>query len=444
MQKKETLQAIITDLDRAIKMLVRKDFELSGIKEKREAELMELDHIAKLLVRRDLELTQIKERREDEFQELEERTKELEESKQALLNILEDVEESRMLAEEEKNKTLALIANFSDGVLFFDSKNKLSLANIKVQDFFNIKPDEIIGSSLEELNKFESLKTLISLISSGLKILAKTREELVLGSSLVLEVSTVSIELEEQKLGTLLILHDITREKSVERLKTEFVAIAAHQLRTPLSAIKWTLRMFLDGDIGDVSETQSEFLQKTYDSNERMINLVNDLLNVTRIEEGKFLQKTQKCNIVDLLKEAAKSIEDIIMKKNLNFNLVLPDKNSPELNMDKEKIILAIQNLLENAVSYTKIGEVILSGAYDIAQKRFLIKVQDSGIGIPKEQHTRVFSRFFRSSNALKTETEGTGLGLFIAKNIIEAHGGKIWFESVEGKGTTFYFTLPA
>lgn len=369
--------------------------------------------------------------------------REIEESKQALLNILEDVEESRILAEEEKNKTLALITNFSDGVLFFDSKNKVSLANIKIQDFFSIQYDEIIDSSLEELNSLESLKPLISLIGSGLKIIMRTREELALGSGLVLEVTTIPIELEGQKLGTLLILHDITREKSVERLKTEFVAIAAHQLRTPLSAIKWTLRMFLDGDIGQVSQAQSELLQKTYDSNERMISLVNDLLNVTRIEEGKFLQKIQKCDVADLLQEAVKPMEDIIKKKKLKLSLFLPSKKAPSIEVDKEKVILAIQNLLDNAVNYTKEGEILLAGEYIPAQKEFLIKVKDAGIGIPKEQHGRVFSRFFRSSNAVKTETEGTGLGLFIAKNIVEVHGGKIWFESVEGHGTTFYFTLP-
>ncbi|MDD4990346.1 MAG: ATP-binding protein [Candidatus Pacebacteria bacterium] len=368
-------------------------------------------------------------------------TQELIESKQALLNILEDVEESRVAAEKEKNKTLALITNFSDGVLFFDSKNKLSLANIKVQTFFNVKYNEIIGSSLEELGRFENLKPLIDLIGSGQKTI--NREELILSSGLVLEITTVSIEFEKQKLGTLLILHDITREKSVERLKTEFVSIAAHQLRTPLSAIKWILRMFLDGDMGEISETQAQFLQKTYDSNERMINLVNDLLNVTRIEEGKFLEKMQQQDIFALLKEAVGPLEEKIKEKGLDFSLALPDKKAPKMDVDKEKVILAVQNLLENAINYTKTGAITLTGEYNAAQKEFLIKVQDTGIGIPKEQHERVFSRFFRSSNALKTETEGTGLGLFIFKNIVEAHGGKVWFESEEGKGTTFYFTLP-
>ncbi|MFH0932306.1 MAG: ATP-binding protein [bacterium] len=444
MQTQEELQAIIAGLDRTIKMLIRRDFELSEVKTKREEESKQLDRIAKLLVRRDLELNETKEKRENEFQELEERTRELEESKQALLNILEDVEESRMAAEEEKNKTLALIANFSDGVLFFDSKNKLSLANIKVQDFFGVDYNEIIGNSLEGLSAFEDLRPLVSLLGGGLKIIIRVREELSLTNDLILEVTTVPIEFEKQKMGTLVILHDITREKSVERLKTEFVAIAAHQLRTPLSAIKWTLRMFLDGDMGKFSETQVDFLGKIYDNNERMINLVNDLLNITRIEEGKFLQKIEKCDVAELLKEVAVPIDDATKKKNLGFSLVLPDNKAPKIELDKEKVLLALQNLLENALHYTKTGSITLIGEYREAKEDFLIKVKDTGIGIAKEYHSRVFSRFFRSSSAVKTETEGTGLGLFIAKNIIEAHGGKIWFDSQEGQGTTFYFTLPA
>lgn len=440
MQREEELQAIITDLDRTVKMLVRRDFELLGIKEKREVELKELDHIAKLLVRRDLELNETREKREEEFQELEERTKELEESKKALLNILEDVEEEKKKTEDEKNKTEAIIKNFADGLLFLEEE-KITIFNPKAEKIFDLKEGEVKEKIIWTLEGNEKIALLIGLLKAEKNRLF--RKELALGEDLIVEVSTTAVLREGKESGNIVILHDITREKSVERLKTEFVAIAAHQLRTPLSAIKWTLRMFLDGDIGQVSETQSEFLQKTYESNERMINLVNDLLNVTRIEEGKFLQKMQKCDIADLLQEAVKPVEDIARKKNLRFSLVLPDKKAPRLDVDKEKIILALRNLLENAVNYTKSGEIILTGEYSAVQKELLIKIQDTGIGIPENQKARIFSRFFRGNVALKTETEGTGLGLFIAKNIIEAHNGKIWFDSEEGHGATFYFTLP-
>jgi signal transduction histidine kinase len=233
----------------------------------------------------------------------------------------------------------------------------------------------------------------------------------------------------------------VTREKEIERMKTEFVSISAHQLRTPLSAIKWTLKMFLDGDLGELTKEQREFLEKTYQSNERMINLINDLLNVTRIEEGRFLYKPVLADIVPICQSVIDSYKDEIEKRNLKFKFKKP-KELPKVRVDIEKISLAIQNLLENAIRYNKFGgeiEMVLKEK----EKEIEFSIKDTGIGIPKDQQNRVFTKFFRGSNAMKMETEGSGLGLFITKNIIEAHGGRIWFESEEGKGTTFYFTLP-
>ncbi|MEK7103933.1 MAG: ATP-binding protein [Patescibacteria group bacterium] len=441
MQEKEELQAKITELDRTIKMLVRRDFELSGIKEKREVELKELDHIAKLLIRRDLELTQTREKRENEFQKLEERTKELEESKEALLNILEDVEEEKKRTEDEKNKTEAIIKNFADGLLLLEEE-KITIFNPKAEEIFGLKEEEVKEKIIWALEGNEKIAPLVALFKAEKSRLF--RKELSLREDLIVEVSTTAVLREGEELGNIVIFHDITREKFVERMKTEFVAIAAHQLRTPLSAVKWILRMFLDGDMGQISETQSQFLQKTYESNERMINLVNDLLNVARIEEGRFLQKMQECDMADILLETVGTFKEEAEKKGLSFSCVLPSKKLPKVSVDKEKIIMAIQNIIENAIFYTKSGGISLSVDYLPQKNEFMVKVQDTGIGIPENQKVRIFSRFFRGGTALKTETEGSGLGLFIAKNIVEAHGGKIWFDSQEGKGTTFYFTLPA
>ncbi len=440
MKEKKELQAIITDLDHTIKMLVRRDFELLEIKEKREVELKELDRIAKLFVKRDLELTEIRERRENEFEELKQRTKELEESKKALLNILEDVEEERQKTEDEKNKTEAIIKNFTDGLLLLEEDN-IIIFNPKAEEIFGLKEEGIKGRSIWSLEENERVAPLLSLLKEERAKLF--RKELFLEEGLVVEVSTVDVLKEGGRAGVIVILHDITREKFIERMKTEFVSIAAHQLRTPLSAVKWILKMFLDGDIGEITETQSQFLQKTYDSNERMINLVNDLLNVARIEEGRFLQKMQQYDLLDIILEVVKNSKDMAEKKGLFFKYTLPSKDLPKVNVDKEKILMAIQNIIENAIFYTKIGGINLSIEYLDQKNVFRIKIQDTGIGIPEDQKVRIFSRFFRGGTALKTETEGSGLGLFIAKNIIEAHGGKIWFDSKEDQGTSFYFTLP-
>ncbi len=370
---------------------------------------------------------------------VERRTKELEESRIALMGTLEDVEDARRIAEEEKDKTLSIITNFSDGLLFFDEKNKLSLINPQAEKLLKAKNQSIIGKSVLELESFEAFNLLAKTIGKEIKKISK--EELLL-YNLTLEVSTISIVKEDKKTGTLIVLHDVTREKTIEKLKTEFVSLSAHQLRTPLSAIKWTLKMLLDGDLGEITKEQKEYITKIYQSNERMIDLINDLLNVTRIEEGKYLSHPILADFQKIVQLVASSLENIIKKKKIKFKFEEPKEKLPKVKIDVEKIELVVQNLLTNAILYTNPGgEVIVSLGSNNDGIGF--KVSDTGIGIPKTQQKRVFSKFFRGSNAMKMDTGGTGLGLYISKNIIEAHNGKIWFESKEGKGTIFYFTLP-
>jgi len=465
----------LEELDRIAKMLVRRDLELAEIKEKREKEIAEIDKISKMLVRRDFELIEKREELEERIRELEKtrekeqvfrirekaktrdietKLKELEESRTALMNMLEDIEESKKAlvnilgdveeargkAEEEKNKTLAVITNFSDGLLVFDKEGKLSLINPQAEDFFKVRGKEIIDKSIIELGTFPTIKPVVTLV--GKEIKGIFRKEIQIKENLVLEVSTIPIMREEEKMGTLVILHDITREKMIERMKTEFVSLSAHQLRTPLSAIKWTLRMLLDGDLGPILKEQREFIEKTYKSNERMINLINDLLDVTRIEEGKYLYKPILTDFEPICQFVINSYREEVERRKLKIEFKKPEKKLPRVKVDVEKIRLAIQNLLENAIRYTKSGGEISVSLRDL-KKEIEFSVRDTGVGIPKDQQARVFTKFFRAANVIRMETEGSGLGLFITKNIVEAHGGRIWFESEEGKGTTFYFTLP-
>ncbi len=379
---------------------------------------------------------------EQRTQELEEETKNLIDSRKALMNILGDVQEAQKQAEREKDKTFSIIENFSDGLLLFNREDKLSLINPQAQKFFSLRADQLINKSLKELILVKNLKPLISLFGKHIKKLF--REELKLRENLILEVSTILIEFEKGQTQTLVILHDITREKNIEKLKTEFVSISAHQLRTPLSAIKWTLRMLLDGDVGKISSSQKEILDKAYQSNERMIRLINDLLNVARIEEGRFLYDVKKCDLAEITKELISNLKSVIKKKKLKLEFISPTKKIPRAKVDREKISLAIDNLIENAIHYTSPeGKIIVSLVYDKQKKEIIFSVKDNGIGISDNQKGRVFSKFFRAPNAVRTETVGSGLGLFTTKNIIEAHGGKIWFDSRLGEGSTFYFSLP-
>lgn len=366
--------------------------------------------------------------------------KNLKDTQAALLNMLEDVEETRQKAEEEKDKTLAVITNLADGLLVFDKENRLSLINPQAEKNLRVEKGEVVHKSIGELKGFPNLGSLLALVGDDIKGIF--RKEIKIDENLVLEVSTAPMVSREEKLGSLVILHDVTREKIIERMKTEFVSLAAHQLRTPLSAIKWALRMMLDGDLGQITLEQKDFVEKTYKSNERMIDLINDLLDVTRIEEGRYLFKPILTQLEPIVEFVVNSSKDEAGRRNIKLGFRKPLKILPKAMVDVEKIRLAIQNFIDNAVRYTPAGgEIIISLKAEKKEIEFSIK--DTGVGVPEDQKARVFSKFFRASNVVRMETEGSGLGLFITKNIIEAHGGKVWFESREGQGTTFYFTLP-
>lgn len=361
----------------------------------------------------------------------------------ALVNILEDVEWEKRISEEERNKLQAIVFNFTDGLLFFNGENILRIFNPQAEIYFEAKARDVLGKEIFTLSKFFKLNLLLNFLKNKSERIF--REELQLEENLVLEITSFPIYTEKgKKNGNLIILHDITREKRIEKTKSEFVSITAHQLRTPLSAIKWTLQMLLSHDLGEITLEQRSFIEKTYKANERVIGVINDLLNVTRIEEGKHLYKLVLTDIKEIVKEIIISHEGLAEKKEIKLELKESKEKLPQVNVDIEKIKLAIQNLIENAIQYSlQKGIVTILLEYGKKEKEIMFQIKDNGIGISKEQQQRLFTKFFRGANAIKMETDGSGLGLFITKNIIETHKGKIGFESEEGKGSTFWFTLP-
>jgi PAS domain S-box-containing protein len=338
----------------------------------------------------------------------------------------------------DKEKTLAIIQNLTDGLMVFDQEKRLLLINSVAKKFFGINEKEVLGKKFFEFSNFPDLKFLFFLLGEEIKEVY--RKELEIGENLILEVTSLSIMVEEGKTGKIVILHDITREKGIERMKTEFVSIAAHQLRTPLSAIKWIFERLLKERSLKLSSVQKELIQEGYNSVERTIALINDLLDIVKIEEGRYLYKFDFFNLEKIVQEVIKLYQEKIREKEIHFEF--SSQKLPKVKVDREKITLAIQNLIDNAIRYTKRGGEI-SINLKSNQKEIEFSIQDNGIGIPKEQQKNIFQKFFRGSNALRMETEGSGLGLYITKNIIAAHSGKIWFQSEEEKGTTFYFTLP-
>lgn len=230
--------------------------------------------------------------------------------------------------------------------------------------------------------------------------------------------------------------------QNLDQLKSEIISVAAHQLRTPLSAIKWTLKMLINGDVGQITPDQRELLGKGFESNERMINLVNDMLSVDRLESGRVKYNFVAVQLEDLVQGMLQELMQLATKKNIKIVFARPQQLLPKLKLDPDKMHDVLQNLIDNAIKYSNPNsEVIVRLSSDGQNIQFSVK--DSGIGIPKQQQSKIFERFFRAENAVKIASDGSGLGLYIAKSIIKRHGGDIWYESEEGKGSTFYFTLP-
>jgi len=238
-----------------------------------------------------------------------------------------------------------------------------------------------------------------------------------------------------------LIVINFNRLAEVNRMKSEFVSIVSHQLRTPLSSLKWSLNLLMGGKLDKIDIKQKEYLKIIEESNERMIKLVNDLLDVSRIEQGRLDLKPERVSLPNLIKDLISEMTPLAQANNVLIELEIDD-NLPDVFADSARLRLAIGNLIDNAIRYIKEkGKVKIK----LTKKNNQVKcqIEDNGVGIPDYQKNQVFQKFFRSENIMKYQIKGTGLGLFIAKAIIEASGGKIGFTSQEGVGSTFWVILP-
>lgn len=233
--------------------------------------------------------------------------------------------------------------------------------------------------------------------------------------------------------------------REMDEAKSRFVSIAAHQLRTPLAGIEWTLQMLLSGDFGKLRNEQKNVLREAYETLRRLVSLVKDLLSVARIEEGRMEFTFSPLSMEAVAQKVFEASALAAENKKITLKLVVPSKPLPKISGDTVNLAMALQNMVDNAIAYTREGgrvEIAVQ-RHEGANKKVKVSVRDTGVGIPEDQKALIGQKFFRADNVTRQKVYGTGLGLYIAKKILEKHNGKLEFESTEGKGSTFFFILP-
>ncbi len=341
----------------------------------------------------------------------------------------------------QESKTESLVYSLSSGVIMIDKKMNIVLVNPAAQYFTSLKKDEI---NINRLNSWFASKELSKMLDAVVNKNRAVSVQEVRKDTKSYSVTFTPVVNNEKKIeGVAIIIHDITEAKKIEQMKDEFVSVASHQLRTPLTAIKLFTEMLKNEQVGKLNKEQRENLSHVYQSTNRMARLVNDLLNVTRIESGRLNivpEKTDFNHFVDTIISEAEPLASAKASK-IVFNRTLADDFT--ISIDKNLIRQVIHNLVVNAIRYAPEtgGKIIINTKKK--SDNLLVSIEDNGIGIPKMEQGKIFAKFFRAENAVKVATEGTGLGLYVSKMIVAQSGGKIWFESKEGVGAKFHFTLP-
>ena len=341
-----------------------------------------------------------------------------------------------------------LVENINDVVILVQDE-VIKYINPAVSIITDLTPKDVIGKSMldfitpefREMVKNHYIKRLrgeevenryeFSVIGRGEKILPVENNS--------------SFIIFDGRPATISILRDISRFKEVEKIKSDFISVASHQLRNPLTGIKWFSKLLLDQKVGPLAKEQTDFIKQIYDSNERMIRLTNDLLEVSHIENGEeFKIEKKPGKITELIRKVIKDQKINFPEKNVRINIENSCPDKMIFDFDGNKIYEVISNLISNSIKYSNSdAEIIVNVKAECLDKEVKVTIEDFGLGIPISQQKRIFQKFFRAENILGISIDGTGLGLYIAKGMIEAHGGKIWFESEQDKGTRFYFTLP-
>lgn len=353
----------------------------------------------------------------------------------------------------ETQRTKAMLEDVADGVLVTDETMKITLFNDSAEHVLGLQRENVIGKSLDHfIGLFgRAAQTWMDTIRTWSQDPDSYRsgdtyaEQVTLDDGRVVSVHLAPVSLRETFLGTVSIFRDITHQVEVDRLKSEFVATVSHELRTPMTSIKGYVDILLMGAAGALNEQQTHFLEIVRNNSERLAILVNDLLDISRIESGRLTFSLQPFDLAPIARDAVAALTRRTQEdhKSMRIETDLP-RNLPRVLGDPEQIRRVLDNLLENAYYYTGENGQILLRIRKVSD-HLQVDVKDTGIGIPPELQPRVFERFYRGEHPFVLATSGTGLGLSIVKHLVDMHNGQIWLESsgVSGEGSTFSFTIP-
>jgi PAS domain S-box-containing protein len=350
---------------------------------------------------------------------------------------------------EQQAEAEALFTSIGEGAISTDEFGRITRVNPVAQDILGFSEIELIGEWFpKRIVAITPDDTIVNLIDrpitkaflTGKSISEKMLYRRKSGEAIPVSISVSPILLDGKPLGAVQVFRDITLEEEIDRMKSEFISLASHQLRTPLSAIKTYSHMLIDGYMGEVTPTQKKSLRTIISGANRMNELISTLLNITRIESGTIAVTPKVIQVEKVIDEILKEVSMMAADKAVELIPKCDDANASirtDLLIFKE----IVTNLVSNAVKYTpENGTVTVSVKKRSAD--LLVTVKDTGWGIPKQSQDQIFSKFFRAPNIVKRETTGTGLGLYLVKGLVETLGGSIWFKSEEGNGTTFYLSI--
>lgn len=341
-------------------------------------------------------------------------------------------------------------ASVSDAIFVVDLRGKLLFINPKAVALSGWSEEEAIGKPVGEVVKFSIDDDMQTVLSSSPYMPAESQQEFTGRISLVRRDGSKSpvkgralpfLTEQGDRGGTLILLGDATIEHRLIQAKDHFLSIVAHQLRTPLGSSRWCMDMLLSGDLGELSDAAREAVVNLHASNQQMIELVNDLLDMAKFNRTRGIEKPTRLDVDEVVESIFRFLELDAQRR----RVVLSKKsepNLPKLLVPRRRFYEVVRNLVSNAVKYSRPGGHVIVDVKMVGD-RCLLAVKDEGIGIPLDEQPNIFAKFFRASNAVRSQTEGSGLGLAVVKIFVEAWGGKVSFESVEGKGATFFIELP-